>query len=176
MDFLELARSRYSVRGYLEREVEDEKLEKILEAGQCAPSACNNQPCLFIVIRNKSDRQRLGDVYNRSWFLNAPVILAACCDRSNSWRRGDGKDYGDVDIAIAVDHITLAAANLGLGTCWVGAFDAENARKILMLPENIDPVAFIPLGYPSAVKPTKKRKSLDEMVHWEFYGGKKQAY
>ena len=174
MSFLELAKRRCSVRSFLDRPVEEDTLLSILEAGRWAPSACNNQPWIFVVIREKSAREQLGAVYNREWFIRAPVILAVCCDRNSSWRRSDGKDYGDVDIAIAVDHMTLAATELGVGTCWIGAFNAVEARKALLLPETIDPIIFTPIGYPAPDKPRKSRKSLDETVHWEFFGGKKR--
>ena len=127
------------------------------------------------VLRDNSSRKKLVQIYNRAWFLHAPVVIAACCDRSASWKRADGRDYGDVDVAIALDHMTLAAAEAGLGTCWVGAFNAAQARNILMLPENIEPVAFTPLGYPGPeAQPKKSRKKMDEIVFWEYYGNRKQ--
>ena len=175
MSFLDLARSRCSIRGYLDTPVEEEKIRYILEAAISAPSACNNQPWVFIVITDRHSRSRLEKVYNRPWFLAAPVIIAGCYDRSVSWRRGDGKDYGGIDTALALDHLTLAAAELGLGTCWVGAFNVAAVRTVLMLPESIEPVAFIPLGYPDPEKPRKFRKNLDEVIHREFFGGKKET-
>lgn len=172
MTFLELAKKRYSVRSFLDTPVENEKLEMVLEAARWAPSACNNQPLQLIVIREEQDRKKLETVYNRTWFLNAPVIIAACCDHRSSWRRNDGKDYGDIDVAIAMDHLTLAAADVGLGTCWVGAFKAAEAKKVLLLPEWIDPVAFTPLGYPSPSIVNKSRKQIEDLVYWEFFGKK----
>ena len=139
MNFLDLVRQRSSVRGYLTNPVEEEKIRYILQAANSAPSACNNQPWVFIIIRDQHSRSRLEKVYNRPWFIQAPVIIAACCDHSVSWHRSDGKDYGDIDIAIAFDHLTLAATEQGLGTCWIGAFDAVEARAALLLPETIEP-------------------------------------
>lgn len=176
MDFLTLAQKRVSVRGYLPNVVEDALVTKVLKAGLAAPSACNNQPWVFIVISDEHTRLRFEKVYNRPWFLNAPVILAACCDRDRSWKRSDGKDFGDIDVAIAVDHMTLAAAECGLGTCWVGAFNVQEARKLLLLPNTIDVIALTPLGYPAPDQPQKSRKSLEEVVHWDFYGGKKRLH
>lgn len=167
--FMELVHRRYSVRSFLDKPVEEEKLAFILEAAASAPSACNNQPWIFIVIRDSDNRARLETVYNRPWFLQAPIIIAACYDTGVSWRRGDGKDYGDVDTAIAVDHLTLAAAELGLGTCWVGAFNVKAARAVLMLPKSVEPLAFIPLGYPASGQPKKVRKPLEEIVYREFF-------
>jgi nitroreductase len=174
MEFLELVKKRYSVRNYLEKPVEDLYLEKVLEAGRLAPSACNNQPWVFIVIKDEDSRKKLATVYKREWFLRAPVIIAVCCDRTASWRRADGKDYGDVDVAIALDHMTLAAADAGLGTCWIGNFNAAEAGKVLMLPLHIDPVAFTPLGYPEQTAVKKSRKKTEEIIYWEYYGGKKR--
>ena len=176
MEFLDLIQKRHSVREYLDAPLDDALIEKALEAGRLAPSACNYQPWVFIVVKKEESRQKFERVYARKWFLQAPAIIAVCCDRNLSWRRkSDGKDFGDIDIAIALDHITLAAAELGLGTCWIGNFIAAEARNLLMAPSSIDPVALTPLGYPAAKTPPplKSRKRLDEIVHWEFYGGKR---
>lgn len=172
MDFLGIAQKRISIRSFSDKKVEDEKLLKVLEAARLAPSACNIQPLHLIVLREAENRKKLEPVYNRQWFLNAPVIIAACCDRSVSWHRSDGKDYGDVDIAIALDHITLAAADLDLGTCWIGAFNPALAKSVLCLPDNIDPVAFTPLGYASTKTEPRPRKKLEDIVHWESFGSK----
>jgi nitroreductase len=173
MDFLELVKKRRSVRNYLDKPVEESLLEKVLEAGRLAPSACNNQPWVFIVIKDSAARAGLASVYKREWFRRAPIIIAVCCDRSISWKSADGRDSGAIDAAIALDHITLAATELGLGTCWVCAFNAAQARNALKLPENIDPVAFTPLGYPGPEAPlSKKRKPMNEIVFRERYGNR----
>ncbi|NLL13006.1 MAG: nitroreductase [Fibrobacter sp.] len=172
MDFLELVRKRHSVRDFLDKPVDQTVLLSVLEAGRLAPSACNFQPWVFIVIQKMEGREKLRTVNDRPWFLSAPVILAVCCDRSVSWKRKDGKDFGDIDIAIALDHITLAAAEKDLGTCWIGSFNASEARKVLRLPTYIEPVAFTPIGYPASSSFNKVRKSLPEILHWEYFGGK----
>jgi nitroreductase len=173
MDFLELVRKRRSVRNYLDRPVDDALLERVLEAGRLAPSACNNQPWIFIVIKEETFRQKLENVYTKEWFLHAPAIIAVCFDRSVSWKSRDGRDAGVIDAAIALDHITLAAAELGLGTCWICAFNAGEARKTLMLPENIEPVAFTPIGFPGPEEPKQKtRKQLQDIVFRERYGNR----
>jgi nitroreductase len=175
MKFLDLAKKRCSVRDYLETPVSGDLIESVLEAGRLAPSACNNQPWIFVVLRSSDSIKQLANVYNRSWFLLAPVIIAACCDRDATWRRADGKDFGDMDIAIALDHMTLAAAEAGLGTCWIGNFNAAEAKKVLKLPQNIEPAAFTPLGFPGPKAMNKKsRKNLSEIVFWDYYGGKKK--
>jgi nitroreductase len=174
MTFLDLVKQRRSVRDYLDTPVPDDLLQKILETGRWAPSACNIQPWVFIVIRDQANRTALKAVYNRDWFLHAPVILAVCCDRSASWKRSDGKDFGDIDIAIVLDHITLAATEAGLGTCWVGNFNPVAARESLNIPQHIDPIAFTPIGYPGPqTSREKSRKPLQEIIHYERYEGKK---
>jgi len=174
MTFNELALKRYSVRKYQAKEVEREKILQVLEAARVAPSAVNFQPWHFIVLTEKDIKDKIAQVYPRDWFAEAPVIIVACGDHSVSWKRKDGKDHCDIDLAIAVEHITLAAADLGLGTCWVCAFDAELCHEILELPENLEPIALIPLGYPLEESvPPKKRKSLEEIVSWEGYQGNK---
>jgi nitroreductase len=163
--FLELAKMRRSVRAYKKDAVEEEKLLQVLEAGRLAPTACNFQPFVFVVLRG-GEVARLKNAYGREWFLNAPAAIVVCCDREKSWKRGDGKDYGDVDAAIAMDHMILAAAELGLGTCWIGAFNAEQASAALGLGQHIDPVVMTPLGYPAETPAARQRKKLDEIVTW----------
>jgi nitroreductase len=170
--FLDLVKKRYSVRCYQDTPVDEALLLKILETASLAPSACNNQPWVFIVIRKEEGRRNLAKVYERPWFLEAPVIVSLCCDLSKSWKRKDGKNFGDIDVAIAMDHITIAAAEAGLGTCWIGNFDIAEARRVLEVPQHIEPVVFTPLGYPAIEPVPKRRKSLDEIVCWEKFGGK----
>ena len=170
MSFLDIAKSRYSVRGYENKPVEKEKLLQVLEAGRFAPSAVNFQPVHFIVVTEEEQKKKIYETYPRGWLEEAPIIIVACGDHSISWKRRDGKDHCDIDLAIAVDHMTLAAADLGLGTCWICAFDAELCRKNLNLPDNLEPMVLLPLGYPKGGRMTEiKRKSLDEIVSWEEY-------
>ena len=169
MSFLDIAKKRCSVRSYLPREVEEEKLLQVLEAARIAPSACNMQPWQIFAARDPQLKADLVKAYPRDWFARVPVILVICCDHSQSWKRqNDNKDYGDVDIAIATDHMTLAAADLGLGTCWLGAFDPEICRKALNLPQYMEPVVMMPLGYPaqtdSADRHRTRRKPLEDIV------------
>ncbi|MEI7663168.1 MAG: nitroreductase family protein [Bacteroidota bacterium] len=169
--FLNLAKSRYSVRNYLELPVEDEKLLYVLECGRIAPSAANFQPCHIVVIRDPEMRRCLASTYPRSFFLQAPVILVICGDHNNGWKRSDGKDHTDIDAAIIADHMTLAAAEQGLGTCWICNFDAGQCGEILNLPANMEPVIYLTLGYPGREPDDRARhlvrKSLEEIVHWE---------
>ena len=140
----------------------------MIDAARMAPSAANKQAWHLIVIRDEAVKNALADAYPRDWFLKAPVIIVACGEPELSWARIDGKNFNDIDVAIAVDHITLAAAEEGLGTCWIGAFDQKLASKALKLPENIIPVVMTPLGYPADATPKQKeRKILSQIVHWE---------
>jgi nitroreductase len=125
------------------------------------------------VIRDNATKLLLRPVYNRDWFVAAPVIMAICVDRQSAWVRSDGVSYGFVDAAIMADHMSLAATEVGLGSCWIGAFKTAEAKKVLKLPEHFEPVAFMPLGYSNGAPPRKKRKELDELVYWEHFGGKK---
>lgn len=169
MEFLELARKRYSVRAYKSDAVEDDKLNQVLEAARLAPTACNLQPFQLIVIHTKGKEAELRRIYGASWFVQAPLVICVCGIPSESWRRRDGKNYCDVDVTIAMDHLILAAASLGLGTCWVGAFNPAAAREVLKLPDDVEPVAFTPLGYPADNLKSKKRKSLEELVRYESW-------
>ena len=167
MDFQELIKARRSVRSFSSLPVEDDKILKILEAARLSPSAANKQPRHFIVLKTTLKKTAIGRSYPREWFYSAPVVIVACGDRSGAWIRADGKNYSDVDVAIAFDHLTLAAAELGLGTCWIGACDAKIIKEVLQLPDNIEPVAMTPVGYPADTPMPKSRKNLDEIVHWE---------
>jgi nitroreductase len=106
-------------------------------------------------------------IYQRAWFTQAPVIICACAIPAQGWVRVDGKVYTDVDVAIAMDHLILAATDLGLGTCWIADFDPDAAREILRLPEGVEPIAFTPLGYPEGQQPAKKRRPLSDLVRYE---------
>ncbi len=167
MGFLELAKNRYSVRAYKSTPVEDDKLQKVLEAARLAPTACNLQPFQFIVIHTKGKEAELRRIYGASWFVQAPIVICACGIPSQSWVRSDGKNYWEVDVTIAMDHLILAATDLGLGTCWIGAFNPDAANEVLKLPDNVEPIAFTPIGYPADQPGYKGRKSMDKLVRYE---------
>lgn len=170
MNLSEIIKNRYSVRNYKDSKVEKSLLLEILEAARMAPSAVNFQPWQFIVVQDKEILSQLYNCYDRSWFHSAPVIIVACADHSQSWKRAsDGKDSADIDLAIAIDHITLKATELGLGTCWVRNFNANSCSELLQLPQHIEPVALIPVGYPNSSKPDKKRKPIEEIVHFDRF-------
>ena len=166
MDFLDLARRRYSVRSYKSDPVEKEKLSRILEAARLAPTAANRQPYTLIVIHTADREAELLRIYSKVWFVEAPIVICACGIPAKNWVRKDGKNYNDVDVAIVMDHLVMAATAEGLGTCWIAAFDPAKTKEILGLPEGVEPIAFTPLGYAADQPPRKKRKSLSELVRY----------
>lgn len=169
MNFAELIRQRYSVRAYKPNPVPDELLAQVLEAGRLAPTAANKQPFRIIVIHTKGREPELRRIYHRDWFTQAPLILCVCTVRAEAWKRAmyDGKSHADVDATIVMDHMVLAAADLGLGTCWIAAFDPAAAREVLGLPSEVEPVLFTPLGYPADQAKPKERRPLEELVRYE---------
>lgn len=171
MSFLELAKKRFSLRSYSSKPVSDEDLNYVLEAGRIAPSAVNYQPWIFLVIRDPENLKQVHQLYHREWFKQVPVVILILANHDQSWKRADGKDHADIDAAIAIDHMTLAATYRGLGTCWVCNFDKEKTIKHFDLPDHLEPVAFLPLGYPNSSgddkRPELKRKLIDDIVFYE---------
>lgn len=170
MDLSQLIKKRFSVRNYRNTAVEKEKLEQVLEAGRLAPSAVNFQPWHFIVVQEPNNLKKVYEIYPREWITSAPAVIIACSDHSQSWKRkSDGKDSADIDISIAVDHMTLQATEIGLGTCWVCNFDSKKCSVLFNIPDHIEPVVVLPIGYPAVFAPEKKRKLLGEITHWEKF-------
>jgi nitroreductase len=168
MEFSELISERYSVRAYRPVPVEDEKLQKVLEAARLAPTAANRQPVHLIVVHTEGREEELKRVYKTDWFVEAPLVICVCTTPSRAWvRRSDSKIYADVDAAIVMDHLVLAATDLGLGTCWIAAFDPDAAREVLELPEGVEPIVFTPLGYPADQPGPKQRRPISELVRYE---------
>ena len=169
MEFSEVVKKRYSVRAYQPFPVEEDKLNAVLQVARLAPTAANHQPFQIIVIRTAGREQELQRIYHREWFTQAPLLICICGVPAQAWVRKDGKNYADVDVTIAMDHMILAATSLGLGTCWVAAFDPPAAREILRLPQGVEPIAFTPLGYPADQPKPKERKALSELVRYEHW-------
>ena len=168
MDTLELIARRYSVRAYRPDPVEEDKLARVLEAARLAPTAANRQPFQIIIAHVKGREAELRRVYHRPWFIEAPLVLCACGLPAQGWvRKYDGANLTTVDVAIVMDHIILAAASLGLGTCWIAAFDPAATREVFGLPAGVEPVALTPLGYPADQPGPKERKPLSELVRYE---------
>jgi nitroreductase len=169
MDFYELSKQRYSVRAYRSDPVEEAKLEQVLEAARLAPTAANRQAFQIIVIHTAGREAELKRIYDREWFVQAPLVLCACGVPEENWARRDGKNYNDLDVGIVMDHLILAATDLGLGTCWIGAFDPAAAREVLGLPAGVEPIVFTPLGYPADDPRPKRRKPISELARYEHW-------
>ena len=170
MNFQELIKKRYSVRAYKPDPVEEDKLARVLEAARIAPTAANRQAFRVIVIETAKRKADLQRIYGRDWFVQAPIVLCVCAVPSEAWvRKADGWNAAEVDATIVMSHIVLAAAEEGLGTCWIAAFDPAAAREVLGLPLDVIPSAFTPLGYAADSAASKKRRPLADLVrrdHW----------
>lgn len=172
MDFVELAKRRCSVRSYQEKPVEQEKLEKILEAGRVAPTACNLQPQRILVVRTKEGIDKLKKVGN---VFNAPLYLVICADHSRTWKRAfDGKDSADIDVSIVTTQMMLEAADIGLASIWIGSFKPDVMRAEFSIPKGLEPVNLLGIGYPEGeVKSPERhdadRKPLAETVFYDCF-------
>ena len=158
MDFMELVKTRNSVRSYKPDPVEDEKLKQILEAARLAPSWANMQCWRFIVVTDKEKIKEIARVKGNTWLKKVPVVIVACANPKKSGSRA-GLEYYAVDVAIAFEHMVLAATELGLGTCWIGYFDERAVKKLLGIPKNVRVVALTPVGYP-----TEKESGRDKVT------------
>ncbi|MBK3519061.1 nitroreductase family protein [Carboxylicivirga marina] len=172
MHFNQLLRERYSIREYKPLKVSKALVIEVLEAGRMAPSAANKQPWNFILVSDENNLKTLKSAYDREWFKNVPQMIVVCGNHNESWKRStDQKDHCDVDAAIAIDHMTLRATELGLGTCWVCHFDPAIVRESLQLPQHIEPIALLPIGYPvDNGNPAKVRKAFSEVAFEEVFG------
>lgn len=169
MSFIDLARSRFSVREFSPQKVEKDKLEYVLRVANLAPSAVNFQPWHFVVVTQPEIMQELHNCYHRDWFKTASICIVVFGNHQQSWKRRDGKDHCDIDLAIAIDHLTLAATEQGLGTCWVCNFDVEKCRQLFKFAAHFEPIALLPIGYPLCQQNLKEktRKNLEEIVTWK---------
>ncbi len=169
MDLLELLKKRYSVRKFDGRKVEKEKLDLILEAGRVAPTAVNFQPQRILVIESEQALQKLKEC--TPYHFNAPLALLICFDKNVSWKRGhDNYEMGVVDASIVTTQMMLEIENLGLGTTWVGSFKPELLRTFFNIPENYEPVAILPVGYPAHDSaPNPHHNERYDLSHTVFY-------
>jgi nitroreductase len=169
MDVFTAISQRSSVRSYKATDVEEDKLKKILEAARLSPSASNRQEWKFIVVKNKETKKKLAKAaFGQSFIGEAPVVVVACGTESGSIM-ACGQPTHTVDVSIACAYMILQAYELGLGTCWIGAFREDEVKKILKIPERVRVVAVIPLGYPEELPSKKSRKRLDQIVCFEKY-------
>ncbi|HET6477672.1 MAG TPA: nitroreductase family protein [Dehalococcoidales bacterium] len=180
MEVLEAIRTRRSIRKYKSKPVEEKTLATVLEAARQAPSWANTQCWRFVVVRDGAIKSKLSNTLNetnpaRDAVCNAPLVIVACAEMGKSGHK-DGEavtDKGDwfmFDVALAMQNLVLAAHSLGLGTVYVGRFDAGEVGRILSLPQGYCAVAMTPLGYPDETKEPRPRKELEEIVHYDKWG------
>ena len=163
MTFLDLIKQRYSCRSYQNKRVEQEKLDYVMECVRLAPSAVNKQPWVFRIVENEDDKSKLHTCYSREWFQTAPMYIICSILHDEEWVRSDGKHHGDIDIAIAAEHLCLAATEQGLATCWVCNFDAAKYKQLFSIADNEEPAVLIPIGYAADEAREKKRKTISEI-------------
>lgn len=169
MGFLELAQKRYSCRSFENKMVEQEKIDKILEAGRLSPTGRNLQPQRILVLTDKEKLNKLSECTKYGW--NAPVIMIICYDRNVSWKRKqDGREGGDIDASIVTTHMMFEIAELELGTTWIGSFDPVKVRGVYNIPENYEIVSILPIGYPSKeAKPSELHFEREDLQKIVFY-------
>lgn len=161
---MEAIQERFSVRAFKPYEIEEDKLARVLEAARLAPSASNRQEWRFIVVRSEHTRKRLAEAARGQKFVGeAPAVIVGCAVTTEHIMPCGLHCY-PIDVAIAMTHITLAATEEGLGTCWIGAFDADRVHEILGIPSDVIVLGMLPIGYPEGQPPAKKRLGLSEIV------------
>lgn len=169
MDVIEVIRARRSVRSYADRPVERDKIERLLEAARLAPSASNRQEWRFVVVTDRERREALAQAAaNQAFVAQAPVVIAACAEHDGHVMRCGQACY-PIDVAIAVDHMTLQAVAEGLGTCWIGAFYEDQVKRVLDIPPEIRIVELLTLGYATASPGPRSRLPLEQIVRWETW-------
>jgi nitroreductase len=169
MDVFDAISQRSSIRAYKTTDVEEDKLKKILEAAKFSPSASNRQDWKFVIVKNKETKKKLAKAaFGQSFIGEAPIVIVACGPEPKTLM-ACGQPAYTVDVSIAFTHIILQAYELGLGTCWIGAFEEGEVKNILNVPKEVRVVAMTPLGYPNQPPPPKSRKSLDQIVCYEKY-------
>ncbi len=164
MTLKELCEARYSCRNYKDIPIEDDKLGYIKECVRLAPSAVNFQPWKFVLVTDSDTLDKISACYDREWLKTAPAIVICMEDKINAWtRKYDGKNHADIDVAIATEHLCLAATEQGLGSCWVCNFDVEKLKATIELPEGYEPAALVPMGYAADEATPKSRKPVNDV-------------
>jgi len=173
MDVVEAIRGRRSIRTFKSKEVTQETVEKIIDAVRWAPSAGNIQPWEFIIIREPEIKRRLVEAaLDQTFIEEAPVVIVVCANenRSSQGYGIRGKTlYCIQDTAAAIQNLLLTAYSFGLGACWIGAFEEEEARETLKIPSGIRPIAIIPVGYPAETPPPRSKRPMSQIVHYETF-------
>ncbi len=169
MEFKNIIQKRRSIRLFTDEPISDEKLLRVLEAARLAPSANNHQAWKFVVVKDAKKRKALAQAANNQTFVGqAPIIIVAVALMPERIMTCGVPSYA-VDLAIAIEHVVLAAVDEGLGTCWIGAFSQENVRRIIDIPDKYKVVTVIPIGYPAGETATKPRKPIEEVVCYEKF-------
>ena len=170
MDVLEAIKERRSIRAYTTKEVSDEDVERLIEAARWAPSAGNTQPWAFVVVKDAETKRNLSHAaLNQSFIQKAPVVIVVCADLNRASRAYGGRGeklYSIQDTAAATENILLVAHELGLATCWVGAFQEKDVAKVVKAPKNIRPVAIVTVGHPAEQPVARPRRPVEEIVHY----------
>jgi len=169
VDVFEAIKARRSVRAYKKDPIPKEVLVKILDAARLAPSASNHQEWRFVIITDHEKRQRMMQAANNQKFVGEAPAVIACCAETDEHLMRCGQLAYTIDLAIAIDHITLAAVAEGLGTCWIGSFYEDQAKVVLGIPDAVRVVQLLTIGYPADSPRPKSRLSLDEIVCWEAW-------
>jgi nitroreductase len=171
LELLEVVRNRSSIRKFKPTPIFTEILQRILNAGRLAPSANNGQPWKFIVVRDEEMKSKLSQVCNnKKWMAEAPLIIVGCGfpDEADPYMGGYMNSLS-VDVAIAMDHLVLAATNEGLGCCWVGRFQEDKVKDLLEIPRDVRVVALIPMGYSNEEPEQSGRKNLSEIISYDKF-------
>jgi nitroreductase len=172
MELSEAIKKRRSIRAYKKQHVSEETVEKLIDAASLAPSAGNIQPWKFVIARKPDTKKKLAQAANQAFIEEAPVVIVVCANEKRS-----SMDYGFrgktlyciQDTAAATQNILLTAYSLGLGTCWVGAFNEDQAKKAINAPEEMRPVAIIPVGYPNEAPTQRNRRPINQIIHHESF-------
>jgi len=168
MDIYEVIRTRKSVRDWTEKEVPEEILNRVLEAGRLAPSARNRQEWRFVVVQCSKTKKKLVEACRGQKFVGEAPVVIACCAKTDNHIMSCGQPCYTIDVSIAIDHMSLAATAEGLGSCWIGAFYEDQVKSILNIPDEIRVVELLVLGYsPDMSVVEKDRLPLKELVHYE---------
>ena len=166
---LDCIKKRYSVRKFLNKPVEQEKIDILLEAARLAPSASNKQTWHFVVIRDKEKRKQLANICRGQKFVSEAPITIAVCNTNLDYTMTCGQKAPVIDGAIAAEHIVLQAVELGLGSCWIGAFYHDKMAKLMNLPQNYEIIGLLPIGYPAVEKGNRDLKTIEEVVSYDNF-------
>ena len=166
MGVLDIIKKRRSIRSYKDKEVERDKLKTILEAARLSPSASNRQEWRFVIVEDKDTKNRLKKAAKNQKFVGEAPVVITCCAQTDFHVMTCGQMCYPIDLAIAIEHMVLTAQELGLGTCWVGAFNEDEVKEILNIPSEIKVVELLSLGYSKVTPPQKEKLPLAKIAYY----------